>query len=222
MSLYLVATPIGNLEDITLRALRVLKESDYILCEDTRVGKKLLDHYEIKKPLISFHHHSSDNKYKEILSLLKKGFNLSVISDAGTPGISDPGGLLVDFVRRNEPDIFIEPIPGASALTTAISVSGIKIDKFLFFGFLPHKKGRAKMLEEVILNKYPTVLFESKHRILKLLKELSAFETNKKVMIFREISKIYYSFYEGTAPDLLSRFEEGKDSLKGEFVVIIY
>lgn len=222
MSLYLVATPIGNLEDITLRALRVLKESDYILCEDTRVGKKLLDHYEIKKPLISFHHHSSDSKYREVLSLLKKGLNLSVISDAGTPGISDPGGLLVDYIRKNDPDIFIEPIPGASALTTAISVSGIKIDKFVFFGFLPHKKGRQKMLEEIISSKYPVVLFESKHRILKLLKEVNTFNTVKKIIIFREISKIHYSFYEGSALELLNRFEEGKDSLKGEFVVIIY
>ncbi len=222
MSLYLVATPIGNLEDITLRALRILKESDYILCEDTRVGKKLLDHYQIKKTLISFHHHSLDSKYKEILSLLKKGMKISMISDAGTPGISDPGGLLVNFVRKNDPDILIEPIPGASALTSAISVSGIKIDKFVFFGFLPHKKGRMRLIEEIILNKYPVVLFESKHRILKLLKEIGDFNSDKKIIIFREISKMYYSFYEGQAVDLLNRFKEGNDSLKGEFVVIIH
>lgn len=224
MSLYLIATPIGNLEDITLRALRVLKESDYILTEDTRVSKKLLDHYQISKPLISFHHHTVEKKYEEVLSLLQKGMKVSFISDAGTPGVSDPGGLLIDFVRKNDPNIFIEPIPGPSALTAALSVSGIKIDKFLFFGFLPHKKGRAKMIEEIILSKYPVVLFESKHRVLKLLKEVSLIEKNenKKIMIFRELSKMHYSFYNDSANNLLERFNKGKDSLKGEFTIIIY
>lgn len=222
MSLYLVATPIGNLEDITLRALRTLKESDYILSEDTRVAKKLLDHYQIKKPLTSFHHHTSESKYKEVLSYLQKGLNISFVSDAGTPAISDPGGLLIDFIRRNDPEIFIEPIPGASALTAAISVSGIKIDKFLFFGFLPHKKGRNKMIDEILSSKYPVVLFESKHRILKLLEEISSTSSSKKIMIFRELSKMHYSFYDGSAKELLTRFKGGKDSLKGEFTAIIY
>lgn len=222
MALYIVATPIGNLEDISLRALRILKESDYILCEDTRVSKKLLDHYQIKTKLISFHHHSPDSKYQEILSLLKKGMNLALVSDAGTPGISDPGGLLINFIRQNDPEILIEAIPGASALSSALSVSGIKIDKFLFLGFLPHKKGRAKLIEEIISCKYPVVLFESKHRILKLLKEIEALKSNKEIMIFRELTKIYSSFYQGRAGELLNKLEVDNNSLKGEFVLIIY
>lgn len=222
MSLYLVATPIGNLEDITLRALRVLRESDYILSEDTRVTKKLLDHYQIKRPLISFHHHSPESRYKEVLSYLKKGLQISVVSDAGTPGVSDPGGLLVDFVRKNAPDVLIEPIPGASALTTAISVAGIKLDKFLFLGFLPHKKGRSKMIKDILESQYPVVLFESRYRVLKLLEEVGSLDSQKNIMIFREISKMHYSFYQGSASDLLLELKEDPNSTRGEFTIIIY
>ncbi|PKM91377.1 16S rRNA (cytidine(1402)-2'-O)-methyltransferase [Candidatus Falkowbacteria bacterium HGW-Falkowbacteria-1] len=224
MSLYVVATPIGNMEDITLRALRILKEVDYILSEDTRVSKKLLDRYEIKKPLISFHHHSSEKRYNEVLKLLEEDKNIALISDAGTPAISDPGGVLLDLVRKKLPEVLIEPIPGPSALTAALSVSGLKIDKFLFFGFLPHKKGRSKMINEVISSKYPVVLFESKHRILKLLEELSSRieKDSKKVMVFRELSKMYYTFYNDSAKNLLEKLSEDQVSLKGEFTVIIY
>lgn len=224
MSLYIVATPIGNMEDITLRALRILKEVDYILSEDTRVSRKLLNRYEIKKPLISFHHHSSEKKYNDVLKLLREGNSIALISDAGTPAVSDPGGVLVNLVRNKLPKVLIEPIPGASALTAALSVSGLKIDKFLFFGFLPHKKGRSKMIDEIILSKHPVVLFESKHRILKLLGELALKigDDSKKVMVFRELSKMYYTFYNDSAKNLLEKLNEDQDSLKGEFTVIIY
>lgn len=222
MSLYVVATPIGNLEDITLRAIRILGEVDFILTEDTRVAGKLLSHYKIKKPLISFHHHSGNDKYSKVLKLLEEGKTIALISDAGTPNISDPGGQLVEFIREKMPEANIEPIPGVSAITTALSVSGIKADKFSFFGFLPHKKGRLTMLREVLENKYPVIFYESKHRILKLLKELGDLDFNKKIMIFREMTKMHYSFYSEDIDSLYKKFEQDKNSTKGEFTVIIY
>lgn len=222
MNLYIVATPIGNLEDITLRAIRVLSEVDFILTEDTRVASKLLNHYNIKKPLISFHHHSKDDKYLKVLNLLKEEKSLALISDAGTPNISDPGGQLVEFIRKKLPQTNIEPIPGVSAITTALSVSGIKADKFLFFGFLPHKKGRSSMLKEILGGKYPVIFYESKHRILKLLKELKDLKFSRKIMIFREMTKMHYSFYNEDIDVLYKKFEQDEKSIKGEFTVIIY
>ncbi len=221
-SLYVVATPIGNLEDISLRALRILKEVDFVLCEDTRVSKKILDYYDIKNNLISFHHHSGDKKYEKILGILKKGQSIALVSDAGTPNISDPGGQLVELVRERLPDVNIEPIPGPSALTSALSVSGIKADKFFFLGFLPHKKGRISAIKEMLDLKYPVVLYESKYRISKLLQELLNLNFSKKIMIFREISKKHHSFYSDSVEELYKKFEQDKNNLKGEFTVIIY
>lgn len=222
MNLYIVATPIGNLEDITIRAIRILNEVDFILAEDTRVASKLLNHYKIKKSLISFHHHSDLNKYNKVLSLLKEGKSLALISDAGTPNISDPGGQLIDFIRKNLGEVNIEPIPGPSAITTALSVSGIKADKFCFFGFLPHKKGRSSMIKEIINNEYPVVFYESKHRILKLLEELKSINFNKKIMIFREMTKMFYTFYNDDINNLCKIFEQDKNNIKGEFTIVIY
>lgn len=222
MNLYIVATPIGNLEDITLRALRTLKEVDFILSEDTRVTQKLLNHYKIQKKLISFHHHSGEDKYERILSLLKSGKSLAVVSDAGTPNISDPGGKLVEVVRRELPDVNIEPIPGASALATALSVAGINTDKFCFMGFLPHKKGRQKAIKEIIDSKNLVIFYESKHRILRLIKELQELDFNKKIMIFREMTKMHYTFYNQDIASLYKLFEQEKNSTKGEFTIIIY
>ena len=163
--LYIVGTPIGNLEDISLRALRILGEVDFILCEDTRVSRKLLTHYKIKTPTISFHEHSRSGKIEYILNLLAAGKDLALITDAGTPGISDPGGKLVQaVVERFGDSIKIEAIPGPSAVTAALSISGIPTDKFVFLGFLPHKKGRAAFLEKVAASEYPVVIYESKHR----------------------------------------------------------
>lgn len=177
--LYIVATPIGNLEDISLRALRILGEVDFILCEDTRVTKKLLSHYKIDTPTISYHQHSNIKKQDYILSLLKEGKDLALVSDAGTPGISDPGGRLVQAVIDElEGRISIESIPGPSATTAALSISGIPTDKYIFLGFPPHKKGRQKFLEKIVASEYPVVVYESKHRILKLLNELE--EINKR------------------------------------------
>ncbi|MDD3711043.1 MAG: 16S rRNA (cytidine(1402)-2'-O)-methyltransferase [Patescibacteria group bacterium] len=222
MSLYIVATPIGNLEDISFRAIRILNEVDSILCEDTRVSRKLLDYYKIKKTLISFHHHSKEGKYNQVLSLLDSGQSLALISDAGTPNISDPGGELVKFIRTKRPDINIEPIPGPSAIISALSVSGIKADKFTFFGFLPHKKGRLSMIKEILDHKYPVVFYESKHRFLRLISELQALNFSKKIIVFRELTKLHYTFYEDSLEELYKIFEQDKNALKGEFTIIIY
>lgn len=222
--LRIVATPIGNLEDLTLRALRTLKESDFVLCEDTRVTRKLLDHYEIKTPTISYHQHSGDIKVDKIISLLYEGKNLALVTDAGTPGISDPGSKLVSVVRKEfGSDVLIESVPGVAALTAAISIAGAGFDRFLFLGFLPNKKGRQTMLREIMASVYPVVLYESKHRIIKLLEELEIIrdKTELKVSVARELTKMYESFYNGTAASVLEEISADPNNLKGEFVVLI-
>jgi len=222
MNFYVVATPIGNLEDISLRALRILKEVDFVLSEDTRVTRKLLSHYDIKKELISFHHHSGQEKYNKVLTILKQGNSLALVSDAGTPNISDPGAKLVSFLRDNLSNLNIEAIPGPSAITTALSISGISSNKFSFFGFLPHKKGRSKALLEVLNYNHPVILYESKHRFLKLLKELQSMDFNKKIMVFREMTKMHQSFYNESLDDMYKIFEQDNNNLKGEFTIILY
>lgn len=222
--LRIVATPIGNLEDLTIRALRTLKESDYILCEDTRVTRKLLDHYEIKTPTISYHQHSGELKVEKIISLLREGKNLALVSDAGTPGISDPGGKLVSLVRQElGTEVLIESVPGVSAIGAAVSIAGAGFDRFLFLGFLPHKKGRQTMLKEIMASDYPVVLYESKHRIIKFLEELEIIRANieLKVMVARELTKMHESFYSGTAQSVLQEIINNPNNLKGEFVVLI-
>ncbi|PIT89956.1 16S rRNA (cytidine(1402)-2'-O)-methyltransferase [Candidatus Kuenenbacteria bacterium CG10_big_fil_rev_8_21_14_0_10_36_11] len=181
--LYIIATPIGNLEDITLRVLRVLKEADYILCEDTRVTRKLLDHYKIEnKKLVVYHHHSNERKIQEIIELIKNN-QVALVTDAGTPGISDPGNKLINFLvgAIHELPLQIVPIPGACALITALSISGLPTDKFIFKGFVPHKKGRETFLCEVLAAKETVVFYESCHRIMKCLEQL-----NKKYCHSRE------------------------------------
>jgi 16S rRNA (cytidine1402-2'-O)-methyltransferase len=183
-TLYIVATPIGNLEDISLRALRILGEVDFILCEDTRVTKKLLEHYKIKTPTISFHEHSDEKKIGEILELLAGGKNLALVTDAGTPGVSDPGGKLIEkVIEKMSDEVKVESIPGPSAVTAALSISGIPTDKFIFMGFPPHKKGRQTFIYKILENELPVVVYESKHRILKFLEELkkAAADWNKEV-----------------------------------------
>ncbi len=224
--LRIVATPIGNLEDITLRALRVLDESSYILCEDTRVTKKLLDHYKIKTPTISFHQHSGDIKVEKIMCLLKEGNDLALVTDAGTPGISDPGSKLVGIVRNEIGEqVLIESVPGVSAITTAISIAGPGFDRFVFLGFLPHKKGRQKMVSSISSLDYPVVLYESKHRVIKLLKELESLAKKENLVIdvslARELTKMYESFISGPPEKLRKALENNPSMQKGEFVVLI-
>jgi 16S rRNA (cytidine1402-2'-O)-methyltransferase len=221
-TLYIVATPIGNLEDITLRALRVLKEVDYILCEDTRTTQILLNKYEIKTKTMSYHAHSTENKEAVIINLLKGGKNIALVSDAGTPTISDPGVLLVSNVRRElGNDANISPIPGPTALISALSASGVSSAEFLFLGFLPHKKGRLTLFKEIASSKRVVVFYESTHRILKTLASLSEYAPKFKVVIGRELTKQFEEFVEGTPSEVLEYFTKNSDKQRGEFVVIV-
>lgn len=221
-SLYVVGTPIGNLEDITLRALRVLKEVDVILCEDTRVTRRLLERYEIVgKHLSPYNELDSGQTAEKIISWLGEGKNVALVSDAGTPGISDPGSMLVQKVREALPEVKIESVPGASALTTALSIAGVPIHDFVFLGFLPHKKGRETLFKEIAESERTVVLYESPHRILKTLESLQKFAPEKQVIIARELTKIHEEVVSGIPDELLKYFESNPDKIRGEFVVII-
>lgn len=218
-TLYIVATPIGNLTDITLRALATLKAADLILCEDTRVTRTLLDHYEIKTPTLSYHQHSTETKKREIRNLLAEGKNIALVTDAGTPGISDPGNELVQFiVQRSEFGGAIVPVPGVSAVTTALSICGFPTDKFLFLGFPPHKKKRQKFFDEVREAKHTVAFYESCHRIKKTLNELAQIlPPETQLCLGRELTKKFESVYRGTAAEILA----ANIPEKGEFVVVV-
>lgn len=216
--LYIVATPIGNLGDITLRALEILKSVDFVLCEDTRVTSKLLAHFEIKKTTVSYHHHSNANKVNEIFDLLQNGKNLALVTDAGTPGISDPGNKLIFDLKSKIEGLQIIPIPGVSAVVTALSISGFSTDKFLFLGFPPHKKGRNSFFQEVTSAKYTVVFYESSHRIKKCLQELSVvLQPDRQICVCRELTKKFETVYRGNIQEILKQNMEEK----GEFVLII-
>ncbi|MDP3996345.1 MAG: 16S rRNA (cytidine(1402)-2'-O)-methyltransferase [bacterium] len=220
--LYVVATPIGNMEDITLRALRTLKEADIILCEDTRVTKRILDRYEIKdKKLSVWNEERSGVSADKVTEWLGEGKKIALVTDAGTPGISDPGGKLLISIKESLPEVKIEAIPGPSALTSALSVAGIPLHDFVFLGFLPHKKGRETIFKEIATAKRPYVFYESPHRILKALESLKKFSPEKKITICRELTKIHEEVVSGTANELLEYFENNKEKVRGEFVVII-
>lgn len=218
--LYIVATPIGNLEDITLRALRILKEVDLVACEDTRKTKILLNHYSIKTPLISYHQHSELKKIDLIVNKLKDGLNLALVTDAGTPGISDPGNKLAEAAIKE--DIKVISIPGPSALSAIASVAGIDLQKFIFFGFPPHKKGRETFFKEVAASRYPVIYYESPYRFIKNLELLKSLNSDKKVIVGRELTKIFEEVLRGNVDDILLYFRENKTKVKGEFVVIVY
>ncbi len=220
-TLYVLATPIGNLGDITLRAIETLKKADIVLCEDTRVTGKLLSHLGIKKPMKSYTSHSSEKLHTEIVESLKHELNVVLVSDAGTPCISDPGVLLVRKVREEAPEVSIVAIPGPSALVSALSISGISASEFTFLGFLPHKKGRETALRNLAEIAHPVVMYESTHRIVKLLGELDKWVGNRKIGIAKEITKMHEGYFYGTPEELLSFFNDHKDKTKGEFVVIV-
>ena len=218
-TLYIVATPIGNLDDITLRAFQVFKEADVILCEDTRVTKTLLERYGIHKPLVSYHQHSQLQKVEQILGLLKQGKKLAVVSDAGTPGISDPGNQLVKEVSGRLPEVSIIPIPGASAVTALSSVSGLPMDKFVFLGFPPQKNKRKKFFQEVAASSYPVVLYESPYRIQKTLQDLKEVDNTLYVVVGRELTKKFETIYRGTVVEVIGQI--GPRETKGEFVLVV-
>ncbi|MDP2656679.1 MAG: 16S rRNA (cytidine(1402)-2'-O)-methyltransferase [bacterium] len=220
-TLYVVATPIGNLEDITVRAVRILKEVDLILCEDTRHTKQLLTRYEIKTPTQSYHQHSSGGKVKTIVEMLESGKNLAMVSDAGTPGINDPGVLLVkELVTQMDGNINIVPIPGASAVITALCVSGFPSHEFSYLGFVPHKKGRQTIFQTIAQSETTTVFYESSHRIMKTLDALgSVLEPTRQLIVCRELTKLHETMYRGTCATVIESLK--KTSTKGEFVIII-
>jgi 16S rRNA (cytidine1402-2'-O)-methyltransferase len=222
-----VATPIGNMGDLTFRALEVLKSADLILCEDTRMTKRLLDHYDLNVPTMSYHVHSKISRKAEIVALLKEGKNLALVSDAGTPGISDPGIELVRTLRQElsteiaDGVLKIQSIPGPSALTASIAIAGVPCADFVFLGFLPHKKGRETLFKEIAETERTNIFYESPHRIMKTLDSLIKFCPNKKVSIAREITKIFEEIVAGSPVEVKNYFEKHPDKVRGEFVVFV-
>jgi len=234
--LSVVGTPIGNLKDITYRAVETLISADIILCEDTRTTKKILDRYEIHdKKLSTWNEERSGVNVEKVVAWLEEGIHVALVSDAGTPGISDPGSKLVEKIRTHfldvqyqvlnsggeECGVIIEAIPGPSALTSAISISGVALNDFVFLGFLPHKKGRETLFKEIGSGERPYVFYESPHRILKTLESLQKFAPDKKVTICRELTKIHEEVVSGKASEILEFFDKNKEKMRGEFVVIV-
>lgn len=215
--LYVVATPIGNLEDMTFRAVRILKEVDYIFAEDTRVTKKLLAHYEIENIVYRYDEFTKNHQIANVVNLLKEGKNIALVTDAGTPCISDPGYELVDAVHKEE--IKVVAVPGASALTSSASVAGINMRRFCFEGFLPKKKGRQTLLKSLADEERTIIIYESPFRIEKTLRDIEEFIGVREVVIVREITKIYEEILRGTTTELIEKLE--KNSIKGEIVLLI-
>ena len=228
-SLYLVATPIGNLEDITYRAVKALREADVIFCEDTRVSRKLLVKYQISgKPLFSYHQHSRQRRYDQAVEILRQGKSLALLTDAGTPGISDPGNELVAYVRQAlkkelaEGTVKITPLPGPSAFLALAAASGVNLQQFVFLGFPPHKKGRRKFfsrLAEKVKEGYPVFYYESPYRLLKNWQLLQEMKPDAKVIVGRELTKKFEEIKEGALADLVAYYTER--GIKGELVVLV-
>jgi 16S rRNA (cytidine1402-2'-O)-methyltransferase len=218
--LYLVATPIGNLEDITLRALRVLRRADRIACEDTRQTQKLLNHFEIRTPTVSYHMHNEDTRTEELVAELKQGARIAVVSDAGTPGIADPGGQIVAAALAAGVDVF--PIPGANAAISGLIASGLPTESFTFHGFLPAKAGQRKTsLEELTRGETTHIFYEAPHRILDTLADLEAvFGQAQHVVIARELTKLHEEFLRGSVTVLRTELT-ARPSIRGEIVVML-
>ncbi len=219
MTLYIVGTPIGNLDDISTRALQTLKEVDVVLCEDTRRTHKLLHHYKIETPMESYHQHSKLKKKEKILDLLRQGKDLALVSDAGTPGISDPGGKLIKWLLERLPALNISPIPGPSAVTALASASGFPMDEFLFVGFPPKKKRRKDFFEKIAKTDCPVILFEAPYRIVKTLKDLKRVVPERELVVGRELTKKFERVYRGFVDEILKKLQD--ENIKGEFTVII-
>ena len=214
--LYLVATPIGNLEDITFRAINILKEVDLIAAEDTRHTLKLLNHYEISKPLISYHRHNEEIKVDGLIEKLKEGQNIAVVSDAGTPAICDPGEVIVKEALKE--NIKVVPIPGACAFVNALVASGLDTKEFVFYGFLSiNKKLRKEKLEQIKKENKTIILYEAPHKLKNTLEDLEEILEDRKIVIARELTKIHEEFIKGTAKEILEKYTEPK----GEHIVLI-
>jgi len=215
--LYMVATPIGNLGDISARAQEILSAVSFIACEDTRVTKKLLSHLSLSQELVSLHHHTPPSQVRKIVDRIASGVDAAYVSDAGTPGLADPGGKLV--AAASAAGIKVVPIPGPSAAVAALSVAGLPANAYLFLGYPPHKKGRQKFFKEVAESKPTVVMFESTHRILKTLRELAQAIEQRPVVVARELTKMYETIYRGSAQDIIKQLESS--STKGEFVMVV-
>jgi 16S rRNA (cytidine1402-2'-O)-methyltransferase len=221
-TLYVVATPIGNLEDITLRALRVLKEVSLVLCEDTRHTRILFNKYDIKTRTESYHVHSNDAKLRSVSEKLNEGMDIALVSDAGTPLISDPGSPLISYLKKIfGADLRVVAVPGPSALTAALSIIPVPSGRFTFLGFLPHKKGRHTAIMNMKDSGEAFVFYESSHRIVKLLGELDKDYPEAKVSIGRELTKQFEEVLEGSPSSLKTLLEEKPEKQKGEFVVVV-
>lgn len=219
-ALYVVGTPIGNLADITLRALETLKSVDFILAEDTRVTKKLLVKYEITTSVFSAHEHTEAKKLEGFLDRIAAGENAAIVTDAGTPGLSDPGNVLVSLALAR--GIAVVPIPGVSAVAALVSVAGIDMREFMFLGFPPHKKGRETYFKRVIASECPVMYYESPHRLMKNLELLQLFAPEMQVIIGRELTKMFEEIVRGGVAEAIQYFTEHPDKVKGEFSVIAY
>ena len=221
-TLSVVATPIGNLADMTFRAVETLKTADVILCEDTRVTKKLLDHYQITTPTKRYDAHTSSARHEAVLNLLREGKHVALVSDAGTPAVSDPGVMIIGMVREELPSVRIETVPGPSALTAAYAIAGISGNQFIFLGFVPHKKGRQTFFKNIAQSTIPVIFYESPHRIVKTLESLcEALASDRRVVIARELTKMYEEVLQGSAQELLGLLKANSDRTKGEFVVLV-
>ncbi|USN53216.1 MAG: 16S rRNA (cytidine(1402)-2'-O)-methyltransferase [Candidatus Nomurabacteria bacterium] len=217
-TLFIAATPIGNLEDLSQRALRVLNEVDFVICEDTRVTQKLLQRYDVKKRLVSFHQHSRLARLDKMIEELQSGTSAALVTDAGTPGVSDPGNQVV--AAAVAAGIPIVPIPGPSAVTALLSVAGFSVDRYTFLGFLPHKKGRETLLNEIASSVYPVLLFESPHRIVKTLEALAERLPEAKCVVGRELTKQFEEIIRGSLAEVSTVIAK-RPSQKGEFVLLV-
>jgi 16S rRNA (cytidine1402-2'-O)-methyltransferase len=218
-TLYIVGTPIGNLGDITQRALDILRTVDVLLCEDTRVTSKLLQRYDIQKSLLSFHEHSDAKKLASVLERLESGQQVGLVTDAGTPGVSDPGNWLVAAARAK--GYLVVPIPGVSALATLVSVAGVDMKEFIFKGFPPHKKGRQTFFTEVAAAHVPVVYFESPHRVVKNLELLETLAPEVKILVGRELTKMFEQIFDGNITEVKEYFVTHPEKVKGEFTIIV-
>ena len=215
--IYIVATPIGNLDDISFRAVETLRNVDFIACEDTRHTIKLLNKYEIKNRLIPYHDHNKIKKTPVLIEKLKKGQSMALVSDAGTPSISDPGFYLIREAIKN--DIELSPIPGPTALISAVTASGLEIDRFVFEGYLPRKKGRTKRLKELAEYRVTIVIFEGPHRVIKTLNDLREYLGDRKAAIGREMTKMNEEFLRGSLSELIAHYDSRKP--RGEYVIVV-
>ncbi|MFZ1735636.1 MAG: 16S rRNA (cytidine(1402)-2'-O)-methyltransferase [Candidatus Moraniibacteriota bacterium] len=217
--LFVVATPIGNMEDITLRALRILNECDLIICEDTRVAKKLFFRHNVSKPLLAIPQRAADEKIRRVLDVLRTGKNVALTTDAGTPGVSDPGNEVVEKVIAA--GFCVSPVPGPSALAALLSVAGVNTQEFLFKGFPPHKKGRETFFRAIAQSKVLVVYYESPYRVVKNLELLASLAPERNVIIGRELTKVFEEIQRGSVGEVLEYYQKNPGKVKGEFVVMV-